>query len=242
MAKPLLSKTQNLCLIIQAILFTLLGIIMVTEILKQRRLDRYDEVAIDSKIVEQAVANYNFTNIELAKIIYKDNCILEDLEDKEKLFLVLNTFDLAEEKRITLDEINTKSEQILGKKLDNISGLFEEDIIKDNYDLTFHNNLITIKLKLKEEANVLTKVIEAKENTESLIIYVKMALKRKEITDNNIENILYYKNINSKSYIEKFNEDIEDKINWDKYDTYKYTFQKNNDNFILKTVEKESEE
>ncbi len=235
--RPLMSKTQNICLVILWFLFALLALIMVREIKQQKNLEQdsiYQSIALDNNLVLDNFQKINFNNLakETLKKIATNN--LKDLTKEEKLIIALNNETIAcqETKEYSITELNT----LVNKYFLNTT-IKKGDIKDNNYTFKFNNDLVQVTNNCLSNYTLLTKLIEASLNKEYLKLELKLIYKEKRIEDNN-EVFYYYNDLEEKELKEKLFLVDEDKVNWDNYSNYTFIFKNVEDNYYLEEVRK----
>lgn len=260
MGKPLMSKTQNICLILLSILFLCLGVIMINHVLNSddnKNETDYNEVEVNNEVIDKAMLAWEHSlcgNIrDLVNIMYSDSFNVENIDKYLLLYLSLETFDtipsctLARETvQITLAEINKKLNNIIDTKIELTSGdinnIISEGKLKQIYDMSFDNNSLTVAKTCDECENnhegIIINNVKAKQNETKLVVYQKLAYGIETILETNDLVIDYYKDLNKKYYVERLSQVDAGKLSWDKYDTYKFTFSIDGDNYKLNSIKK----
>lgn len=244
--KPLMSRTQNVCLVLLWILFLLLAFIMGKEIIAKKRLAKdleYQPLAIEDSKVESSLAFWHNVDITetIALKLYSGNFKITNLDIEDKLYLVLEQNEDKCNKNIELSiaSLQKSFNEYYIKETINEENV--KQIAKDNkltnYNLIYENNKLKMERNCDSYANfkVLMNVQKAYENKENLKLEVKVAFKYLE---NN--NYAYYKDILKKEKQEVLTLSDEDKLTWDKYDTYNFIFKNKDNNYYLEEVNKES--
>lgn len=246
--KPLMSKTQTICLILLWILFILFAFISIQEILKNKKEKKdleYQEVSLkDPKVVTSLATwqlNYGQNVDSLVDKLYQDHFYLKELNQEEKLSFILRNELLSNEDKVTLtiDDLNNLGSNYFEEfnlNKEELLALITKDKLGSIYNLRFSDNTLEVINNRKEEAKkILFNLEEALENKEYLKIKFKLALKE-EKKENGETIYFYYQDLNQNIKEEKLYQVDEDKIKWDNYHTYEFTFLKKDNNYYLKEV------
>lgn len=249
--RPLLSKTQNVCLFILWILFIILAILMIRQIRSNRHVEEpFKEIKINDTRINLALKGYvdDFGDIPSLKdkIYLKD--FKGDLSTLEKVYIALEKEPVSlcteeEETTYNLEELNdilAKSFLDFSLKEEDINNLIGSDALGAIYNIRYNGEDITLKRNCQEDDDteaILYKLISADANSTNLRITLKMAyrVKKEEQEETYFD---YYKDVNEKEIGERLAKIDLDKIEWDKYDTYQYNYQIINDNYYLESIEK----
>lgn len=247
MSRPLMSKTQNICLILLSFLFLLLAIIMINQVLSNRETleGEYKEIDIESEKVSNNFNIWQFNFCEgmdsLLEKMYSKDFQTDQMSKEEKIFIVLKENDQED---YTLDEINKKLNKIIDSNItsDELQKIINEKLLDDLYDLSFDGNVLKV-VKKKYTCNsvekiVNTKIIKAEENDQHLKIYISFAYGIYTINDEGLKVIDYYKEIDSKKFVERVSKEDKGKVTIERYDTYLFTFDYNDDNYLLESIVK----
>lgn len=245
--KPLMSRTQNICLIILCVLFTLLAVIMAKELLDKRKNKEpeYNLVDITSEVVTNAMASWQFEFCDgmdtFIKKIYSGNFNAKDMMIAEKLYTILKMNPRVE--KMSLDEINNKLKTIMSTDSltsENISEIINKNILKNSFNLKYDNELLTIDSLSSSICNAKEKIVinihKAEENGIYLNVYVNMSYGIEGTNDEENEVIDYYKDIEAKNLVERLTKNNKNIPTWDKYNTYKYKFLIEDNNYLLESI------
>lgn len=241
MRKPLMSKTQNVCLVLLCILFTLLAIIMVKEILGKRKeqLLPFEDVAIDDEIRETSdfwFLQYCEGMDELVTKFYKNEVETKDFSSKEKLFLVLRGID--EEETLSMDQINERLNQYVSLTLskDEIMSLVDHQVFLPYFNLSWENDMLKAVRNAKtcsSKRGIASKIVRASKNDLYLNVYVKVSFSKEQLNDEAVEVVDYFKDVENKVFVERFVREDAKNVLWDLFDTYVYQYKLVDDTYQL---------
>lgn len=249
MAKPLMSKTQNICLVLLCILFILLACIMVRELLAKREEKEpdYKIVEIDDDMVSKAMTNWDLTLCneldDYVKNIFKNNKVT-NISNEDKLYMVLKE-NLNFEK-LTLEEINSKLKNIITTE-----DLTNKDIVaainSSSLNKYFQFNLNGDELSFATfssstcdaSEHLISKVMSAEENGMYLKVYLKVAFGKDITNDEGNKMMDYYKDINYQKFVERVSKEDYKKIDLNKFDTHIFKFKIDGKKYLLESVNNE---
>lgn len=247
MARPLMSKTQNICLILLSILFILLACIMVRELLLKRELKEpdYNEISINNEMVTNAMKNWNFDLCDelddYIKNMFNGNFEINELTSTDKLYIILKNNLTLEE--LSIEEINNKKNEMMdvdNLKSSDIAEVANKEYLKNRHQLNFDGNKLKVSATsssaCEKEESIITKLEKAEENGVHLNVYLKMAYGKELINDEGNKVIDYYKDIKLKNVVERVSFEDKGKIDLENYDTYKLTFKINSENYLLQSI------
>lgn len=247
-----MSKTQNICLVLLCILFTLLAVIMVNEIMNKRneKESDYQIVSVDDAtlldVMEQWNVNYCKNPDILVPILFSGSFSTKDLFVGNKLLLLLPFFE--EDTPITIDELNQKLQSLMVSEtlsLDDIKQIVGNGSLTKFYTLKFDKDVLSYtknEVVCFDNAKILTLVKKAEANDDNLNVYVKFAKAEERLNDEGNIVIDYFADVNSKAFKERFVKNDEGKLNWEVYDIFRYHFKIVDGKYLLESIEKTDEE
>lgn len=249
MKRPLLSKTQNICLVILWILFLLLAGIMVKQLLDNRKTKEkaYNSVEIDRSMVSKAMDPWKIDFCEvfddLILKMYSGDFLSNDFSKQDLLLMVLRKNEEKEE--MTINEINDSIDNLVIAdhyiNEDELKKIVNEGSLKDYYYLELNNNKLLFhkidQVCEKQNKNVVIKIEEAKENGEHLIAKVNFLYGVLNTNDEGLEVFDYYESFNEKNIRERVSKEDVGKVSWDKgYSDYEFKFFIKDDNYLLESI------
>lgn len=257
MRKPLMSKTQNVCLILLAGLFFALGCIMVNQLVnnKKDKETEYKEIALDSDEVKKAISNWDIHLCMGADVllenIYSGNFKTEEISNDYLLFLALESFDNIptctvnnDSVDITIEKLNNNLNKIIKNKSlskEDIISILNNSELKEVYNISLNENTLKVFKECFECKNntegTLTSLEDAKINNKYLVINQRFAYGKEVVEGNNLM-IDYYKDLKGQNFVERLSQDDAGKLNWEEYNLYKFTFIIDGENYLLKSVTK----
>ena len=236
--KPKLSKIQNICLILEIILFTFLFFVIINKYYINFKQKDFKEIKTNDDIIRHLdILNFdvNKNNINLVKKIFKKGIVFNKLSDEEILYLTLDTYDiLSDDCKINVSDLNNKINTLF--KLDhkiNIDEVIDYKIIANNYNITIKDsNLYISKSKINDDCNltIKKKVVNTMESKDYVVVNFYIAFGYRD-NENNLIN--YYKDLDKNEYIESFALIDKDKLSWEKYKIYKLKLKKYNNKYQL---------
>lgn len=252
MSRPLMSRTQNICLVLLCILFTLLAVIMVNEILNKKNVKESDYQIVNTDeatlldVMEQWNVNYCKNPDILVSILFDGNFSTRDMFVGNKLLLLLPFFE--EDTPIRIDELNQKLQSIMVSDLltlDDIKEIIGNDVLTKFYTLKLEKDMLSFtknEVVCFDNTKILTLVKKAEANDENLNVYVKFAKAEERLNDEGNIVIDYYADVNSKAFKERLVKNDEGKLNWEDYDFFRYHFKIVDGMYLLESIEKIDEE
>ena len=244
--KPLMSKTQNICLIILCLLFILLTVVMIKELLEKRKSKEpsYNSLDTTSEVVTNAISNWQFDlcgeMAEFVKKIYNGNFNPKSMSTTEQLYMVLIDPKI---KKITLKEINAKLNSMMVSNTltsENIIEIIDKNIFKNSFDLKYTNETLSINKISSSICNskeqILININKAEENGKYLNIYINIAYGIESVNDENNEVVDYYKDIEAKNMVERLSKNNNNIPSWEEYNIFKYKFLIEDNNYKLESV------
>ena len=153
-----MSNTQRNLLLIEMLLFLLLGLIIINEMSKKY-------IKLNDKIVKESLEIIKDNN----EMYYHDNFNLKNLNDNELFNIILNTYDeeLLDGYRVNEKEINEKIVEYLDVDRKIYLGNIESN---DFYEIKKEENNITVTKLDKKRPKLDIKDIRAKKDDNKLII------------------------------------------------------------------------
>lgn len=249
MKRPLLSKTQNICLVILWILFLLLAGIMVKQLLDNRKTKEkaYDEVAIDSSMVSKAMDSWKIDFCDgfddaILKM-YSGDFSSNDLSKEDLLLMVLRKNEKKEE--MTISEINDGIDTLVIDdhhiNEDELKKIVNERSLNDFYYLELNDNkLLFHKIEQvceNQDKNAVIKMEEAKENGKHLIVKVNFLYGVLNINDEGLEVFDYYESFDEENIRERVSKEDVGKVSWNKgYSNYEFKFLIKEDSYLLESI------
>ena len=254
-SRPYLSKTQNVCLVILWILFILLAFIMGREIInkkKNEKLTEFKEVTLEEDKYNQiflGLLDDPLIPNSLLEKLYSGNFSSNTLSLTEKSLITLEKEQIIpdcsqkESYALSLDELNlliAKYFEDTNLTPDDFKALIDKEELGQSYNLKYDGDVLEITNichNNDQDLKVLTKYLQAYQNNEYLKIDLKVAF-RKITPEKDTLVFNYFKDATQKIMQEKLYAIDEDKVTWDKYDTYEFLFKIKDNNYYLKEVSK----
>ncbi|MBR1413245.1 MAG: hypothetical protein IJ574_01060 [Bacilli bacterium] len=223
--------------------------------------DNMKEINLDSKIIDNVLNPYlldvncdnePYYNILISKIYTSSK--LNDFLLKDKLYLAISNLFIGKNSKnsnydmnstINLTDINKFIKSAFNDKeisINDVKKALDIDVNNlyklNNYYISINNTELNVSLnncKYSKEY-VLNKLLNAKENKDYLYIEIKSSYIHLDLLNKQI----YTTNIDNEEQKEYFNKDKlnDNELNWDLYNTYKWSFKKVNKNYYLESVEK----
>ena len=223
-----------------------------------------NELSIESEDVKEAINDFYHIYVNNDKLFSNFN--IKDIAKNELLATAIQNIDSSliqsmcdEEGKLTsfsIDEVNNALAKVyLGQKLtlDDINNNLDDNYIKvddervnakfyvhKKYRVYVNNEYIFIFYVCHDNPLrdvIVDKVVKAQKEDDKLYIYDKIAFGTPAGKDNE-DKYDFYKDYDLFEVVETTKKDSS-MISWDKYDTYKLTFNKVNDKYYFESIVKE---